>query len=96
VPRAAGPGALPAVAGAVEVAYPTLGVTLASAGEDAQLGPLCAARGSSVVFRAMPQRFRGRIDAWGEPPPSFAIMCALKANFDPKNLCNPGRFVGGL
>jgi glycolate oxidase FAD binding subunit len=96
LPRAAGRGALPAVAEAVEVTYPTLGVTLASAGEDALLDALCAARGSSVVFRAMPQRFRGRIDAWGEPPPSFSIMRALKANFDPKNLCNPGRFVGGL
>jgi glycolate oxidase FAD binding subunit len=57
---------------------------------------LAAQRGNAVVFRAMPPRARGRIDAWGEPPPAFALMRALKTNFDPKGLCNPGRFVGGI
>ena len=81
---------------ALEVGYPTLGVTLASAGDGAPMENLVATRGSSIVFRAMPQRVRGRIDAWGEPPPSFPLMRALKTNFDPKGLCNPGRYVGGL
>jgi FAD/FMN-containing dehydrogenase len=39
---------------------------------------------------------RGTVDAWGEPPPAWRIMRALKHNFDPQGLCNPGRFVGGL
>ena len=81
---------------ALEVGYPTLGVTMASAGDGAPMENLVATRGSSIVFRAMPQRVRGRIDAWGEPPPSFPLMRALKTNFDPKGLCNPGRYVGGL
>ena len=88
--------AVPRVALAHEVGYPTLGVTLASAEDGAPVDDLIAGRGAAVVFRAMPQRARGRVDAWGEPPPSFPLMRALKANFDPKGLCNPGRFVGGL
>jgi glycolate oxidase FAD binding subunit len=84
------------VATTAEIGYPTFGVTLASAGDDASLDALAAARGTAIVFRAMPLSARGRIDAWGEPPPSFPIMRALKMNFDPKGLCNPGRFVGGL
>jgi glycolate oxidase FAD binding subunit len=83
-------------AAAVAVGYPTLGVTLASADDDAALDAFAAARDNATVFRALPQRARGRVDAWGEPPPAFRIMRALKANFDPKGLCNPGRFVGGL
>jgi glycolate dehydrogenase FAD-binding subunit len=44
----------------------------------------------------MPDEARGAVDAWGPPPPSFALMRAMKHNFDPHGLCNPGRFVGGL
>jgi glycolate oxidase FAD binding subunit len=84
------------VATTAEIGYPTFGVTLASAGDEASIDAFAAARGPAIVFRAMPQRARGRIDAWGEPPPSFPLMRALKNNFDPKGLCNPGRFVGGL
>ncbi len=49
-----------------------------------------------AIFHTMPLRWRGYVDAWGEPPPSFPLMRALKTSFDPKGLCNPGRFVGGL
>jgi len=84
------------VATIAEIGYPTFGVTLVSAADDISINALAAARGPAVVFRAMPQRARARIDAWGEPPASFALMRALKTNFDPKGLCNPGRFVGGL
>ncbi len=84
------------VATTAEIGYPTFGVTLAGAGDEVSVDALVAARGPAIVFRAMPPRARGRIDAWGDPPPSFPLMRALKANFDPKGLCNPGRFVGGL
>ncbi len=50
----------------------------------------------NVVIAAMPDEARGAIDAWGPPPPSFALMRAMKHNFDPHGLCNPGRFIGGL
>jgi glycolate oxidase FAD binding subunit len=84
------------VATTAEIGYPTFGVTLVSAADDVSIEVLAAERGPAIVFRAMPQRARARIDAWGEPPPSFPLMRALKFNFDPKGLCNPGRFVGGL
>jgi glycolate oxidase FAD binding subunit len=36
------------------------------------------------------------IDAWGAPPPAIATMRALKAEFDPRGVLAPGRFVGGI
>jgi glycolate oxidase FAD binding subunit len=36
------------------------------------------------------------IDRWGEPPPATAVMRAIKQQFDPQRLLNPGRFVGGI
>jgi glycolate oxidase FAD binding subunit len=50
----------------------------------------------TAVITAMPLTARATLEAWGTPPPSFPIMRRLKANFDPKGLCNPGRFIGGL
>ncbi len=84
--------------------YPGLGVFFASGPDDGRsIDDVTAtvritrleALGEAI-FHAMPQRWRGYVDAWGDPPPSFPLMRALKNNFDPKNLCNPGRFVGGL
>jgi glycolate oxidase FAD binding subunit len=93
--RARASGA-PSVPAALEVVYPTFGVMLAGVDEDASIDEVVRSRGTSVVFHAIPPRARARVDAWGEPPPSFPLMRALKNNFDPKGLCNPGRFVGGL
>ncbi len=49
-----------------------------------------------LVIDAMPDWARGKVDSWGAPPPSFALMRSMKASFDPHGLCNAGRFVGGL
>ncbi len=59
---------------------------------------VAAATGGSgrVVMHAMPDAARGGVDAWGAAPPSLGVMRALKARFDPHDLCNPGRFVGGI
>jgi glycolate oxidase FAD binding subunit len=81
---------------ALALSYPTLGVALASAADDPALDAFAARREAGTVFHALPARVRERVDAWGEPPPSWRIMRALKHNFDPHGLCNPGRFVGGL
>jgi glycolate oxidase FAD binding subunit len=88
---------------AVPVAYPLLGVALrAYADAPAPMSGVrehvaAETRGTGhVVISAMPDAARGSIDAWGPPPPSFALIRALKNNFDPHGLCNPGRFVGGL
>ena len=84
--------------------YPALGIFFASGVDDGRsIDDVTAtvritrleALGEAI-FHAMPLRWRGYVDAWGDPPPSFPLMRALKASFDPKGLCNPGRFVGGL
>ena len=49
-----------------------------------------------VTVTAMPDSARDTVDAWGPPPAAFPLMQALKERFDPRGLCNPGRFVGGL
>src|SRR5207237_10192684 len=53
-------------------------------------------RGGSLVLQAAPPEVRARIDPWGPPPPSFALLRRVKDNFDPDHRLNPGRFVGGL
>lgn len=51
-------------------------------------------QGSLVVTDA-PSRLAQQIDIWG-PVPALDVMRSLKARFDPNNMLNPGRFVGGL
>jgi glycolate oxidase FAD binding subunit len=37
-----------------------------------------------------------RHDAWGDPGDTLPLLRAVKAQFDPKGILNPGRFVGGI
>jgi len=37
-----------------------------------------------------------RIDVFGDQPPSFPLMRAIKQQFDPNGILSPGRFVGRL
>jgi glycolate oxidase FAD binding subunit len=92
--------AAPFPAGSRHVVYPLLGT--AFVGADA-LDAATVARwrtqldGGSVIVNALPQGARGTLDVWGDAPPkALEIMRRLKHNFDPKDLCNAGRFVGGL
>jgi glycolate oxidase FAD binding subunit len=83
-------------ASAVPVVYPLLGIGRQSL-RDVKPDELEAARaGGTVVVHAMPDDARGAVDAWGPPPPSFPLMRALKERFDPRDVSNPGRFLGGL
>lgn len=81
--------------------YPTLGLGFASGAPAESAAALIAdaraelvRRGGSLVVQAAPEALR--TDPWGPPPPSFALMRALKQNFDPEHRLNPGRFVGGI
>lgn len=55
------------------------------------------ARGGSVVVQAGPRALRERVDPWGAVEPAgLDLMRALKREFDPGGVLNPGRFVGGI
>jgi glycolate dehydrogenase FAD-binding subunit len=50
----------------------------------------------SLVVQDAPATLKARVDAWGKPRDGFEVMKRLKAEFDPRGVCNPGRFLGGL
>jgi len=49
----------------------------------------------AIMLGAPPAWKRG-LDVWGRPPETLEVMRALKAQFDPKRVLNPGRFAGGI
>ncbi len=51
--------------------------------------------GYLVVERAGPD-LKAAVDVWGPLGPELELMRRLKAEFDPKGILNPGRFVGGI
>jgi len=58
------------------------------------LRELVAPEGGSVVVEAAPRALKERLDVWGPiEPGALAIMKRLKAEFDPRGILNPGRFV---
>lgn len=58
-------------------------------------GKAVVAEGTLVLQNA-PPALKRRVDAWGAPGDGFDVMRRLKLEFDPRGLCNPGRFVGGI
>jgi len=60
------------------------------------------AAGGSLELHDAPPPLKRQVDAWGagDDRPGLAnglaMMRRLKAEFDPRGVCNPGRFVGGI
>jgi len=52
-------------------------------------------QGSAVVEQC-PLTVKNQIDVWGQPPDSLEVMQAIKKRFDPSDILNPGRFLGGI
>jgi glycolate oxidase FAD binding subunit len=53
--------------------------------------------GGHAMLRRAPREIRRAIDPWGPVDPGpLALMRALRDEFDPLRVLNPGRFVGGL
>jgi glycolate oxidase FAD binding subunit len=49
----------------------------------------------SLVITDLPPALVGAIDSWG-PVAALKLMQSLKQRFDPNDILNPGRFVGGI
>ena len=52
-------------------------------------------RRGSLVITDLPPALVGAIDPWG-PVAALKLMRSLKQRFDPNDILNPGRFVGGI
>ncbi len=50
----------------------------------------------SLVLEAAPEALKRSLDAWGRPREGLSVMRRLKAEFDPRGLMSPGRFLGGI
>lgn len=48
------------------------------------------------VVLAAPEGVKAGIDVWGPPPETLDLMRALKQQFDPGRVLNPGRFIGRI
>jgi glycolate oxidase FAD binding subunit len=49
-----------------------------------------------VALVAAPDPVKSGLDVWGEEPATLEIMRALKREFDPAGILNPGCFVGSI
>ena len=52
--------------------------------------------GGGMVVEAAGPELKRIMDVWGPLPSGFKVMENLKKSLDPRNILNPGRFVGGL
>jgi glycolate oxidase FAD binding subunit len=79
--------------GIATVAFSATPENLATLTDDLR-ARLRAHGGSAVLLRRglLPHS----VSSWGDPPPAIELMRAIKHEFDPNRILNPGRFVGGI
>jgi glycolate oxidase FAD binding subunit len=87
--------------GAQLAAHPGLGLIYAGFSGSSQQAVTAAREsarrgGGGWRIEAAPLDVRREFDVFGETPPAFPVMRALKDAYDPAGVLNPGRFVGGL
>lgn len=61
-----------------------------------QVQSTAAGLGGDAIVETCPPAAKELIDVWGPAPSGMAIMRRIKQQFDPNNVLNPGRFIGGL
>jgi glycolate oxidase FAD binding subunit len=57
---------------------------------------LCQSRGGFLTILEAPIDCKQQLDVWGYSGNSLELMRKIKYQFDPKNVLNPHRFVGGI
>ncbi|MEB3355275.1 MAG: FAD-binding oxidoreductase [Synechococcales bacterium] len=62
----------------------------------AQMRQICQGAGGFLSVLAAPPAWKQSVDIWGYGGNAFALMQAIKHQFDPQRLLSPGRFVNGL
>jgi glycolate oxidase FAD binding subunit len=62
----------------------------------ARLGALAREHRGHAIMLGAPPEVKQNLDIWGAVPPGFPLMREIKRQFDPHDLLNPGRFVGGI
>ena len=50
----------------------------------------------TMTIENCPTEIKANFDIWGDHNESIKIMKNLKNQYDPKNILNPGRFIGGI
>ncbi|HEX9222968.1 MAG TPA: FAD-binding oxidoreductase [Candidatus Acidoferrales bacterium] len=77
-------------------------LSLGASSEDALVAALESLRanaealGGTVVALRCSHPLKSRFNIWGAPSDSVALMRQVKAQLDPGQVLNPGRFVGGI
>jgi glycolate oxidase FAD binding subunit len=61
-----------------------------------ELREIWVRRGGSVIVRKAPPSAKERLDVWGPAGDYLGLLRRIKDKFDPREVLNPGRFVGGI
>jgi glycolate oxidase FAD binding subunit len=79
---------------------------LFSAREGGEIAPVTATladwraiargQGGHAVLEWAPLAVKSQVPVWDDPGAAGRIMQRIKAQLDPQNLLNPGRFVAGI
>jgi glycolate oxidase FAD binding subunit len=57
---------------------------------------LCEQNGGFLTILTAPMEVKQKFDVWGYKGNALPIMQRIKQQFDPTNILNPGKFVGGI
>ena len=72
----------------------TASIPVTAAAEIVRLRKLVEdSRGSLTVLQ---QHGNVALDPWGTSPDTLPLMRVVKQRFDPQNILNPGRYLGGI
>lgn len=77
--------------GTIRARFPSSGV--APADLWTRLASLRTQQAGTAIVEFAPTAWRREVDVWGPPPPSIAMMKALKREFDPHGVLNRGRMM---